>query len=142
MLSLMERDAFWTFQTQQEPTERVWLPPPPRTCTKRASGSWDTWRVPDQVPAECGLGMEPCLELLMLLRSRTSLPVVARPAEDVSLRTSPDLAQRTKAWGLSGWTPFLSQPSIPLSIGSWGKGPGLAHTREGLPNVLVATKSL
>lgn len=41
-------------------------PPDPRgACMKRASGFWDTWKVPDQVLAECGLGMEPRLELLM-----------------------------------------------------------------------------
>lgn len=72
VLSLLERDAFWTFQTQQEPREGLAAPllhrPPPDprgACMKRASGFWDTWKVPDQVLAECGLGMEPRLELLM-----------------------------------------------------------------------------
>ena len=59
--------------------------------------------------AECGLGMEPCLELLMHPEiSGPACVVVVRPTEDISLWTSTDLAQRTKAWGLSGWTPFLS----------------------------------
>lgn len=83
--------------------------------------------------------MESCLELLM---HPEILGSAVRLTEDMSLVTSPALAQRTKAWGLSGWTPFLSQPSIPSSVGSWGKGPGLTHTQGVLPNVLVVTKSL
>lgn len=79
--------------------------------------------------AECGLGMEPCLELLMHPKISEPARVVAvGPTEDISLWSSPALAQRTKAQGLSGWTPFWSQPSIPSSAGSWGKGPSLAHT--------------
>lgn len=66
--------------------------------------------------AECGLGMEPCLESLMHLEISGPACVVAetamRPAEDISLWSSPALAQRTKALDLSGRIPFLSQPSI------------------------------
>lgn len=93
--------------------------------------------------AERGLGMEPCLELLMHPEILgPACGVVVGPAEDTSLWSSPALAQRTKAWGLSGWTPFWSSPSIPSSAGSWGKEPGLALTGAVLPNVLVAAKSL
>lgn len=78
---------------------------------------------------ECGLRMEPCLELMMHPKiSEAARVVAAGPAEDTSLWSSLALAQRTKAQGLSGWTPFWSQPSIPSSAGSWGKGPSLAHT--------------
>lgn len=48
--------------------------------------------------------------------------VAVRPTEDISLRSSPVLAQRTKAQGLSGWTSFLSQPSNPSSVGPGEKG--------------------
>lgn len=34
-------------------------PPTQRSLHEKASGFWDTWRVPDQVLAECGLGVEP-----------------------------------------------------------------------------------
>lgn len=79
--------------------------------------------------AECGLRMEPCLELLMYPKiSEPACVVVVGPTEDISLWSSPALAQRTKAQGLSGWTPFWSQPRIPSSAGSWRKGPSLAHT--------------
>lgn len=79
--------------------------------------------------AKCGLGMEPCLELLMHPEiSGPACMVEVGPTEDISLWSSPALAQRTKAQGLTSWIPFWSQPSIPSLAGSWGKGPGLAHT--------------
>lgn len=74
--------------------------------------------------AECGLGMEPCLGLRMHPEiSGPACLVVVRPAEDTSLWTSPDLAQRTKAWGLSGWTPFLCPNLVSLcQLGPGEKG--------------------
>ena len=87
-------------------------------------------------------GVEPCLELVM--RPEILGPacaVAARPTEDISLWSSPVLAQRTKAQGLSGRTSFLTQPSNPSSVGPGEKGPAWLTLQECLPNVLVATKS-
>lgn len=78
---------------------------------------------PSRSWAECGLVMEPCLELLMHPESSGSASVVAvRPTKDISPWSSPALAQRTEAQGSPGWTPFLSQPSVPLQLGPRGKG--------------------
>lgn len=39
--SLMEGDAFWTSQTEQEPTEKVWLLPP-----RDPRGAWHDSELP------------------------------------------------------------------------------------------------
>lgn len=73
--------------------------------------------------AECGLGMEPGLELLMHPEISGSVClVVGRPTEDISLWTSPALAQRTKAWGLSGGTHFRPNPVSLHQLGPGEKG--------------------
>lgn len=73
--------------------------------------------------------------------------VAVRPTKDISTpphtpQSSPVLAQRTKAHGLSGWSSFVSQPSNPSSVGPGEKGLAWLTLEECLPNVLVATKSL
>lgn len=84
------------------PTQR-----PPRSLAWNASCVLLGMLGDSLIRSQCGLGMEPCLELLMHPEvSGLACVVAVGPTEDISLWSSPALAQRTKTQGLSGWTPF------------------------------------
>ena len=84
--------------------------------------------------AECGLGMEPCLELLMHPKiSELACVVAVGPTEDISLWSSPALAQRREGaepcalhWDCPEWVPL----PCPKGTTKASSGPGI-RTPEG-----------
>lgn len=86
--------------------------------------------------AECGPGMEPCLESVMHPEISGPACMVTEPtvrlAEDISLLSSPALAPRTKALGSSGWMdPVFGPAQYPFVTWDLGKKAWLgSHLRR------------